>query len=291
METIVSDLPPSSAIPERQVFVLSVAGVRAENQDNYLYINAEGSYQYLYDQAPTTGNLQNWHHGGIRLVVADGMGGHNNGRQASEALIQALLELPFQRNAESLKDAIIAIHLRLFQRFHQGAKTPGSTLVLVDIDQDGKASMINIGDSRLYHYRQAELQSWKQLSKDHTQSEFAWRDGEISDDTYFKSLQTNTNQIAQAVGFGSSGIIPNQAGIKTRQHQQALRIDSQHQDILDFKVQEGDFLLLATDGVWSGKKSYVPVAPNDDLEAYVREQVRKSLEDSTDNITLLFASC
>lgn len=143
------------------------------------------------------------------------------------------------------------IHNRLFKQFHQGARTPGSTLVMADINPNGSALIANIGDSRAYLY---DGKVWKSLTKDHTVLEFAYRDNEINQQDYTQGLLANTSRIVQAMIFGSSGIITNDEGKKTRQHLQELRIELD-KDVFTQKIEVGEVLMLASDGLWSGIES------------------------------------
>lgn len=286
MDTII--MPSEN--PIWQIVAKSYRGPRAENQDNYLVINADGQFEHLLNEKIVTGHLEHWPKGCIRLAVADGMGGHNNGRQASEALILALLKLEFQTKPEKLRKEIIKLHNILFEQFHQGAKTPGSTLVMADISNKGLVTIINVGDSRAYLQHNG---IWKQLTKDHTPLEFAYRDGEITEDSYDKGLQVCTNRIVQAIGFGSSGIIPNEDGIKTNQHLKSLRIEISQNDAMICQIKANDVLMLASDGVWSGREAnYIPtkLSNNETLKAY-REQLLNAADKRTqDNVTLVLCS-
>jgi serine/threonine protein phosphatase PrpC len=286
MDTIIS-LPDSNSSPKWQLIATSERGPRTENQDNYLFITPKGQYEHLIAEKKNSGIINNWPEGHLRLVVADGMGGHNNGRQAAEAVVKALLELNFQSDPQALQDELTIIHNQLFEQFHQGARTPGSTLVMADIAPDGKAVIANIGDSRAYLYHN---NAWKLITRDHSEAEFAYRDNEINDTDYARSLLTNTNRIVQAMVFGSSGIIANNKGIKSRQHLQELRIELE-KDVFTQQIESGDVLMLASDGLWSGRKSYASPAPIDiDLSTYAKEQMKNALEVTRDNISFLIYS-
>jgi serine/threonine protein phosphatase PrpC len=284
MDTIISQpVPPSPA----QLIALSDQGPREENQDNYLIIDAEGRCEYLLDEKKQSGVVSNWSKGHYRLAVADGMGGHNNGRQAAEAVVKALLTLEIQTDPKQLRDALLTIHNRLFGAFHQGARTPGSTLVIADIDPEGNAVIANIGDSRVYLHRGA---AWELLTTDHNEAEFAYRDGEISEESYAKRLLQNTNHIKQAMIFGSSGIIANDAGIKHHQHIQALRVELE-KDVFTQQLEQGDVLMLASDGVWSGQDGYASPAPiTTDLNHYGAQQMQDALTTTRDNVSFVIYS-
>jgi serine/threonine protein phosphatase PrpC len=289
MDTIITGVSQSIVdrpIPDRQYQLIAASdrGPRGENQDNYLIINAQGQSEYLLNEAKHTRILENWPKEHIRLAVADGMGGHNNGRQAAEAVVLALLELDFQTEPEAFRDALFAIHNKLFSQFHQGARTPGSTLVIADIDPKGNAVIANIGDSRVYLYRENQ---WELITTDHSQAEFAYRDNEINEAIYKQSLLHNTNRIVQAMIFGSSGIIANQAGIKQRQHIQELRVEL-GKDIFKQHINPDDVLMLASDGVWSGHESYVSPPPIDtELSHYATQLMDQALKTTRDNTSFL----
>ena len=288
MDTIIAQTElEADPDPKWQLIAASDRGPRDENQDNYLIISTQGQYEYLLNEKKQSGKLDHWPAGFFRLAIADGMGGHNNGRQASEAVIQALLKLEFQKNPEPLRDELLKIHNKLFDQFHQGVRTPGSTLVMADIDPDGNAVIANIGDSRAYLYQNAK---WKLLSRDHSEAEFAYRDKEISEQDYANSLLQNTNRIVQAMIFGSSGIIADSSGIKHKQHLQELRVELE-KDVLTQQIKAGDVLMLASDGVWSGKENYAaPATIDTDLTSFASQQRMGALEVARDNVSFVLYS-
>lgn len=287
-DTIISqpieDFEPIESYPQCQLIPASDRGPREENQDNYLIINTQGQCEYLLNENKYHHTLEDWPKGHIRLAIADGMGGHNNGRQAAEAVVLALLKLDFQTKPEAFRKALFNIHNKLFSQFHQGARTPGSTLVIADIDPKGNAVIANIGDSRAYLYRDNK---WQLITTDHSEAEFAYRDNEISEEIYKRSLQHNTNRIVQAMIFGSSGIIANQAGIKQKQHIQELRIEL-GKDIFKQQIKLGDILMLASDGLWSGRKNNLSPSPiNTELTHYASQQMNDALKTTRDNTSFL----
>lgn len=283
MDTIISQGMTASPA---QLIAQSDGGPRAENQDNYLIIDATGQCEYLLNETKQNEVVSDWQQGHYRLAVADGMGGHNNGRQAAEAVVQALLALAVQTDPRQLREALLAIHNTLFGQFHQGVRTPGSTLVMADIAPNGHAVIANIGDSRAYLYREAR---WRLLTTDHSAAEFAYRDNEISEAEYAKKVVQNTNKITQAMIFGSSGIIANQAGIKSHQHLQDLRIELE-KDVFRLQLAQDDVLMLASDGVWSGQDRYTSPAPLTtvtDLKHYGAEQMQEALTTTRDNVSFV----
>lgn len=180
--------------------------VRSVNQDSY-HIDPEGRF----------------------FIVADGMGGHAGGQEASRIAAQtiqqylvenwdshlsspALLEAAFhQANYAILKD----------QNAHPERSDMGTTAVVI-IFRGDRPWCANVGDSRLYRLRGAHLE---QITEDQT-----W--------------------VAQAVK--RKDLTPDQARIHPWRHvlSQCLgREDLKEVDVKEIKVEKGDRLLLCSDGL------------------------------------------
>ena len=274
---------------EWELIATSNCGFKNENQDNYLIIHDDGLAEYMEDEAIVKAKVNDWKPGCVRLVVADGVGGHKNGRAASEALITALRQLPFQTEAEKLKQHLLSLHNKLHKKFGKGEKTPGSTLVFADIDSEGNATIGSIGDSRAYHLKADKSIA---LTRDQTLAEYAWRDKEINAEDYEKSRQATTNVLAQAMIFGSSGIIPDKKGRKVIRHNAFIRLD--YRDVFNAKLERGDALLLASDGLWAHTKNNDFQMPLAEIESSLTIEIKKRHEQaiwkgSTDNITSVIA--
>ena len=95
------------------------------------------------------------------FVLADGMGGHPEGEVAAQIALQTISAL-FQRQAkpqlkdvqEFLSGALLAAHHQILRYATDKGMldTPRTTLVIAVV-QDGRASWIHCGDSRLYMVR------------------------------------------------------------------------------------------------------------------------------------------
>src|SRR5579859_4202216 len=113
---------------------------------------------------------------GHLCVLCDGMGGHQNGREASTLAVRTILgafadaapasgDQLGQRGRELLGEAIAAANRKVFEL---GADTrhgrPGSTVVAVLLHAAG-AEVAHVGDSRCYMIHGSQI---FQITKDHS---------------------------------------------------------------------------------------------------------------------------
>ena len=113
------------------------------------------------------------------FVVADGLGGHRNGKAASEATVAAMLAgwkagapLDEDRLAALVGDANEAI-LRVQKEQFCSCK---STVVALAVEGQ-RAVWAHTGDSRLYRVRGGQL---RQLTEDHSVAYLKYKTGEIT---------------------------------------------------------------------------------------------------------------
>ena len=163
------------------------------------------------------------------FIVADGMGGHAGGQEASriatEVIQQYLNEYwsSPQLSAELLKDAVLKANHAIIQdqMAHPERSDMGTTVVAV-IFRDDQPMCAHIGDSRLYRLRGAQLD---QITDDHT-----W--------------------VARAMKLGD--ITPSQARVHPWRHilSKCLgREDLNQVDVQSFDYKPNDRLLLCSDGL------------------------------------------
>ncbi|CAM4275324.1 serine/threonine-protein phosphatase [Comamonas aquatilis] len=229
------------------VFELSRRGGRVINEDRM-------GYSYTRDAA--------------LFVLADGMGGHPEGEVAAQIALQ-VVSVHFQKKARPglddprafLEEALLQAHRQIL-RYASGKSmvdTPRTTLVAAVV-QDGVATWIHCGDSRLYWVRGSEL---LERTRDHSYSEMR----EVS------SLvnQANRNVLFTCLGSPSKPIY----------------------DLSDSRpLEQGDQLLLCSDGLWSSVQTHEmlqclakqPVAKS--VPALVEAALRRA-GDSSDNVTVL----
>jgi len=186
--------------------VTDVGLLRSVNQDDY-YLDPEGRF----------------------FIVADGMGGHAGGQEASRlatTTIQAYLNAHWDSPEASsviLEQAFLEANraILLDQRSHPERSDMGTTAVTV-IFRDDDLLCAHIGDSRLYRLRGAKLE---QITEDHTWVALAMRMGEITPDQARNHPWRHV--LAQCLG----------------------REELRQIDIQPFQVQPGDRLLLCSDGL------------------------------------------
>ncbi len=165
-------------------------------------------------------------------VVADGMGGHQNGALASRLIVEQLAELPAdggldQRLAE-LRKCLHGLNRRLGQELTVTAERPdtliGSTVVALLVE-GARAACVWAGDSRCYLWRSSRLY---QLSRDHSLLQ------QLIDEQQLSPAQAARHPAAHALtrAIGAS---------------EELKLE-----ILELDVLPGDAFLLCSDGLYQG---------------------------------------
>lgn len=142
----------TSGTPSISVGAVSDTGVvRDENEDTYGRFSAETEDEQLF-------------------VVADGMGGHAEGREASTTTVEVLNEAFFGERGGSVPDRLRRAFHRANSRVYvmseadEDADLMGTTATALAM-VEGTAYVAHAGDSRAYRYRFGE---GKQLTCDHT---------------------------------------------------------------------------------------------------------------------------
>lgn len=182
--------------------------LRTSNQDDY-YIDPEGRF----------------------FIVADGMGGHAGGQEASRLATASIKTFLHQHwpsetaTAQLLEQALRQANNAILddQRRHPERADMGTTVVLVTFrDRDPQPWCAHVGDSRLYRLRGHQLD---QLTEDHTWIAKAIRAGEVT------PAQSRSHPwrhvLSQCLG----------------------RDDLTEVDIQPIEVHSGDRLLLCSDGL------------------------------------------
>lgn len=191
-------------------FATHVGWIRIENQDSY----ADLSYNGVF-------------------AIADGMGGHRGGREASQLAVKAF-SWQCDHGKEQTSEYIRQAH-ELIVRANQersrgnpmeGSQQMGTTGVVVHLDAlRGEYAVSWCGDSRLYHWS-AKRGSLDQITVDHSVVQGRLDRGEI---TAEQALREKKNLLEHAIGVGSLN---------------DLRVDTRRR-----RLEAGDMLMLCTDGV------------------------------------------
>lgn len=193
---------------KRQFIGLTDTGVvRTANQDNYFVDDELGRF----------------------FIVADGMGGHAGGEEASRIATEIIYDY-LQQNWDSplestvlLKEAVTKANEGIVKDQRQNPQRGDmGTTVVVLIFRDEQPMCAHVGDSRLYRLRGSSLE---QITEDHTWVGLALKKGEI--DAEQAKFHPWRHVLSQCLG----------------------REDLQHIDIQGFEVQPSDRLLICSDGL------------------------------------------
>lgn len=100
-------------------------------------------------------------------VIADGMGGHEDGQIASRIVIETIAgSIESVRDEADVTTMIENAHRKLFEAMYSGQGRPGMGSTIVGVVYfDREALVFNVGDSRAYELRRGQL---LRLSRDDT---------------------------------------------------------------------------------------------------------------------------
>ncbi|MED3564299.1 Stp1/IreP family PP2C-type Ser/Thr phosphatase [Bacillus xiapuensis] len=211
--------------------------------------------------------------GHFLAIVADGMGGHLAGDIASEMTVAHLKDLWDQSKGlltadsaeEWLKTNINQVNKLLFEHSKNNPECEGmGTTIEAIIVTDRFTTVAHVGDSRSYILNESGFQ---QLTDDHTLVNELVRSGQISKED--AEHHPRKNVILRALGT-----------------EQEIKID-----IKTIMFEEGDFLLLCSDGLSNKVKEQemVQILQNGDILEKKAETLIKIANDNggEDNITLI----
>jgi PPM family protein phosphatase len=203
--------------PGVEVAGLSDVGCQRENnEDSYLYWEPAGAKEFQRK--------------GRLAVIADGMGGHEGGQEASRLAVETVREVYDQGFHDdpqaALVDSFSVAHARIqgYAEQHpafQGMGTTCTALVLCG----RQLYFAHVGDSRLYLVRDARI---LRLTRDHSYVGRLVESGIVRPEDAEKHPQRHI--LTAALGAGRE-----------------LAVDCAEQAV---DLIEGDDLLLCTDGLW-----------------------------------------
>ena len=132
--------------------------------------------------------------GCVMGVLDDGMGGKSGGRKAADQVLLTAQQL-FERYsparddaAEALKQLVLEAHLMIKLTAITSEEEPHSTVAAFLISPNRECDVVHAGDSRIYHFRGAELVS---RSIDHSYVQRLVDEKQISEDEANNHPQSN----------------------------------------------------------------------------------------------------
>ena len=165
-------------------------------------------------------------------IVADGVGGHNSGELASRLTVGyiaqyvAINKISTVRNESELKEYLnkcLQGANELVYGKAEGENAGMATTVVLCYLREGKAYVVNVGDSRAYLFRDGVI---RQISEDHTYVNEMVKRGIMSPEE--AEVSPNKNMITRAIGA--------EAEVKP--------------DYFNFNTYPGDTIILCTDGLY-----------------------------------------
>jgi len=168
--------------------------------------------------------VKQYDNGSFLVSVADGMGGEAGGEVAAQIAIESLTS--FDPGSQSVDKDLLGCFYFAGQRIleevarNKDLKGMGTTATAV-FKKGGVAHWAHVGDSRLYLFRNAVL---KQVTEDHTMAGLLLSEGKIT------AEEARTHRLKNAL-FECIGCAN-------------FEVDNG-----SFEVEQGDLLLLSTDGL------------------------------------------
>src|SRR4029453_11434483 len=132
--------------------------------------------------------------GCVMGVLADGMGGKSGGRKAADQVILTAQQL-FERYSpsrddptEALKQLVLEAHLMIKLTAITSEEEPHSTVPAFIVSPSRECDVIHAGDSRVYHFRGAEMMS---RTVDHSFVQRLVDEGQLSEEEANNHPQSN----------------------------------------------------------------------------------------------------
>jgi PPM family protein phosphatase len=204
--------------PGVEVASLSDVGCQRENnEDSHLYWEPAEDKEFQRK--------------GRLAVIADGMGGHEGGQEASRLAVETVQEVydkSFHDDPQAaLVDSLVTAHTRIliYAEQHPAFQGMGTTCTAFVI-RDRQLYFAHVGDSRLYLVRDARI---LRLTRDHSYVGRLVESGLVRAEDAEKHPQRHI--LTAALGAGTE-----------------LAVETAGQGMA---LQDGDDLLLCTDGLWS----------------------------------------
>lgn len=175
---------------------------------------------YVFCEEKAVGSFPNL------FIVADGMGGHNAGDTASRMCVEEVVSQIEQSTKVTpigiFEQAVAAANEKVFQASlsDKALNGMGTTIVATVVFGD-TAYIVNVGDSRLYVYKD----TFRQVTIDHSLVEEMVQSGKL----HKEDMRTHPNKNIITRALGTNSVVK--------------------ADCFEIEVDEGDVLLLCSDGL------------------------------------------
>jgi serine/threonine protein phosphatase PrpC len=209
-------VPASPAVPPLDLHVAKLTDVGRLRPHNEDYVD------YFVPPDPHQRKLK-----GDIFLIADGMGGHQAGEVASRSAVEIVITQYYGDTTSDIGASLVrAVRAANQQVYGQAQADPakagmGTTLVAAVV-QGRKVYLANVGDSRAYVINKLGI---SQITQDHSWVEEQVRAGLLSPEQASRHPQRNL--LTRALGSKPSVEV----------------------DLFEGELQEGDMLLLCTDGL------------------------------------------
>jgi len=206
------------------------------------------------------------------LIVADGMGGHSGGEVASRLAVDTI-QNHFTQGGKSgdygvlLVESVQAAHAQIREMAaHNAQLSDMGTTVVAAVILPGRVFLANVGDSRAHLVRRGEI---RLLSLDHSYVAEQVRAGLITESEARRHPQRNRLTMA---------ISARQAKVKPY--------------LAELALEDGDILVLSTDGLWGAVPESILAAIVGELPPQAAADKLVSLANQNlgpDNISVIVA--
>lgn len=244
------NLPESEYISDHQGNIAvgessNVGQVRTLNEDSIASLNMT----YIHQSKSKSVGL---------YIVADGMGGHDAGEEASKIAVQLISQSIMQQISDwnKVTPAVAKIVLEecmykandAIYQLSQSRKNDMGTTVTIALLLQPDLYILNVGDGRAYHFQNNKLEL---ITSDHSLVYRLYKMGQIS----YSEIRNHpqANQIISALGEPD-----------LNKNLTNLEINSNHSYFFHLSIKKGDGLLLCSDGLWQ-------MIPEDKIEMVLAE--------------------
>lgn len=214
------------SLSEKEKFILNYHGctdiglVRTENQDSYGKFPSE--------------DLNLYNDKGQLFIVADGMGGHTGGKEASSTAVEVISKVFSEKKLDPpafLKEAIESANAEINfkaenSEINRKMGTTCSTLLL----KENKGTIGHVGDSRIYKIENSKI---TQLTMDHTKVNELLKEGILTKE--------------EAKNYPSKSVLSRALGVEKN-----VKID-----VFEFELKNGQTFILCSDGLGKVEKEEI----------------------------------